>query len=788
MSSSKQAGRRLFNAKAHFCKSDLMANKMQWLYKYIYCLDAHAADPENMGEHIRRWDGLGRTTEPWDGLRRDPDLWYADGDCLVYLHSHGGSQRGPSFRLLYDIIRASNSVALLNRYSTQTYLEEPWYADRSPDGDESHDGPTAPVYHEIYIPAPAHATRAEAFEYHMDTRNFFAWMFCKPIVGRDLGTSLVSLWQRLALFRSADDGNGRDLMDYVEEQGYADFRECPDHALGVLFLAEELHMQDLWTDAFVHCVGMNARLVSSTGFEIISRTTKALITRAKLEMDIRIDQAERQLTTFLDDELSGAHLGLGEGARAHLERFRSFLHAFYVAKFGYWPPPPPQHERAALAKATYFSMYFDFRSLYEHLVDAQSSSVIEHHRPADGGLCVRQNVASFDQRHRYAALPHPLPLLPDTGGTPRRPHSLDTRRLGHSLSKSARSERHAATLAALSAATNAPGAAGIRCPLVRAYMGFERDCTLKPEERVSVADARKVRWILIYAVLQTLVSVTRAPREVRQTEDVSYHLSCETAGTPPWTIAGTSPAARSRPGSPPLRDGASTAASDPAGRLSIEIQPDARYPPHRPPPPETPHRRSGLSPRTWTSPATVALPAGASRRSSSAFCEIIVPGYGNGMTAAGIPASTPLTRSRPDHGADHNHDHRNNDEGRWSGVPSASSSTDERETTASTGSSSFSAMATATTTALPSMDHVSVSAADDDPVEQSIKAESPDQSAYPGLGSFSKSWPTNRPVEGSKDADRGELRKAGSVAILSGATVTAQKGWSVSGNQMAASS
>ncbi|KAI9808805.1 MAG: hypothetical protein M1826_004062 [Phylliscum demangeonii] len=50
MSSSKQAGRRLCNAKAHFCKSDLVANKAQGFYNYIDGVDAHAADQENVGE------------------------------------------------------------------------------------------------------------------------------------------------------------------------------------------------------------------------------------------------------------------------------------------------------------------------------------------------------------------------------------------------------------------------------------------------------------------------------------------------------------------------------------------------------------------------------------------------------------------------------------------------------------------------------------------------------------------------------------------------------------------
>lgn len=73
----------------------------------------------------------------------------------------------------------------------------------------------------------------------------------------------------MQVFRSNDEGNQQDILDYIDEQAYSDFRECPDHALGVLYFAEELQLQDLWTDAFVHCAGMNDRLASSPGLEVI---------------------------------------------------------------------------------------------------------------------------------------------------------------------------------------------------------------------------------------------------------------------------------------------------------------------------------------------------------------------------------------------------------------------------------------------------------------------------------------------------------------------------------------
>ncbi|KAI9806045.1 MAG: hypothetical protein M1833_004452 [Piccolia ochrophora] len=389
-------------------------------------------------------------------------------------------------------------------------------------------------------------------------------------------------------------------MDYMEDEAYVDMKESPDHALAILFFAENLRLQDLWTEAFVHCTGMNERLVASLEFEPVSRISKALITRAKLEMDIRLDHAEKLLTSFLDTELSGTYLGLAHGARVHLDRFRSFLLAHYVGKFGYWPPAQSADGKEAISKSLFRSMYFEFRNLYEYLVDNDSTADIGNNaRPASGGLCVHQNLAAFDKRNRYTSLPHPLPLVPEN------PEALDRQRpferFSRSFSKSAKAERKIATLAALSAATNSTNDTVMESSLVRAYMRFEKEITIKDEDKVSAADARKVRWILIYAVLQTLISVTRAPHEVRDTEGVSYNLCVQIAGTPPWTLDGSDTDCKS-----PVEE--STTPKE-------EIKPDTDYFAYK---------------TAFSGDVTVKHP----QPRKLGFCEILVHRYGNGTINA----------------------------------------------------------------------------------------------------------------------------------------------------------
>lgn len=247
-------------------------------------------------------------------------------------------------------------------------------------------------------------------------------------------------------------------------------------------------------------------------------------------MDLRLERAGTSLGNFLEDDLSGVYLGLGKEAHVHLERFRSFLHTFYISKHGYWPPIADNYNGSSLPKAIYRSMYFEFRNLYEFLVDANSGVAIQDNKPVDGGICVYQNISVFDKRNKYTSLSHPLPLVPKL------PAQLTHRNSFGRLfgNRQAKMDRRIRAVEALSAATNSQEDDVMSCSLVREYLRFERSWTMREDENVSCADARKVRWILIYAILQTLISVTRAPQEVHDTEGVMYPLCCQTGGTPPW--------------------------------------------------------------------------------------------------------------------------------------------------------------------------------------------------------------------------------------------------------------
>lgn len=364
------------------------------------------------------------------------------------------------------------------------------------------------------------------------------------------------------------------------------------------------------------------------------------------------------LSKFLDEDLSPAYLGLTPGGRSHLDRFRRFLHTFYVKKFGYWPPP----RGSTFPKALYKSMYFDFQNLYDFLVDTNSTTDFALQGPASGGICVLQNVDSFDKRHKFTPRPHPLPLIPSYAETSKRMESQKALRQLTLACQHNKVNHVQTTSLALAAATNNQDAAITSSNIIQEYIHFERtySSTLNQrDEKVSVVDARKVRWLLIYGTLQYLVSALRAPSEVRDTETADYPLCCLLPEQSSWPGSSqmSTPSAASAVNIPQAID--EHLNNSPSDFSSI--QPDC-------------HREDYFSSRKSSVRHSVEIPAPlristptsypptrafgsislsgrSSRRNSlklkpSSHCEIIVRGYGHGLnkTTTSSPTQS-LSRS-----------------------------------------------------------------------------------------------------------------------------------------------
>jgi hypothetical protein len=191
-----------------------------------------------------------------------------DGDCLVHLYGLGASRRGPSFCVPLRALRQKNCGAILDTCYAQTAAElstGPQKSRRLLSFDHLHRG-SAPV--ELYIPAPEFASREESFDWHITTRNFFAYVLGCPLVGRQMGQTFVDLLERMIQFRSPNVDNHHDFLEYAENQGYRDLVECTDYSLASLYYAERYKLRNVWIDAFTHCVGMGDSIALSPEYAV----------------------------------------------------------------------------------------------------------------------------------------------------------------------------------------------------------------------------------------------------------------------------------------------------------------------------------------------------------------------------------------------------------------------------------------------------------------------------------------------------------------------------------------
>ncbi|RMZ89215.1 hypothetical protein DV736_g3544, partial [Chaetothyriales sp. CBS 134916] len=587
---------------------------------------------------FRRWDGRHRVTTDWLNVFNEPELQCPSGDVLVYLREPGQSSRGPALRIHSDKVRAKGFGTLLNRCVSLPSL--PTLSScilNNCSGCLAH----APAK-ELYIPAPQGYGLDATFDHHITTRNFFAWLYDLPLAGRTLGWSLRALTTRMDAYRpNSKDKNLADVIAFAETQRYLDFRECVDHALAALSFAEYLQIEDLWIDAFTHCVGLAHRsLRESMEYELVSERSKRLISDGRVDLEAKLDRVMRSISNFFEDNLTRDFRGLPQIAREHMDRFRSFLHSYYIEKYGFWPPPNFHQE--TVQKEIYQSIHTDFRKLYQHLADPKSALLgTDPDIAANTGVYTLQSIRQFDTKYHHRPLPLSLPMLPcadsvEIAPTPklRKLHSWNP----IAKRKMAREHRNARRVQALIDSSNRDWMI-MNDSLVRRFSEFEAESALDILEPVSLEDGRKVRWIVIYSILQILASVIDTPQQVRNGDGLSYSLCCRTPDCLPW-----------------LSEAQSAFADEWASKQNIK--PDVSFT----------HTNATKKTPDWslTRRTTIALPRQSADRTSilrsvsrrslqtmrsdpspklpkpvrrASFCEIYVPGYGNGLNHVRVTSS-----------------------------------------------------------------------------------------------------------------------------------------------------
>ncbi|KAI0382994.1 hypothetical protein F5Y04DRAFT_287580 [Hypomontagnella monticulosa] len=475
--------------------------------------------------NVARWDGAAMSSNAWDNLKRDPELWYRDGNCYIHLYGQGQSRRGPAFKVPFSRLLEANCYPFIDRFMARSLRTATGYTR------DEHSDPARRSRIELFIPAPPRSNKQQSYKYHLATRNFIAYVFRRSMVGENLGSALISLMHSMYEFRTKDVDNVQDLMDYLDEEGYLNFKSNPTHAIAMLRLAETFQLRDLYIEAFAHCCGMSDQLPATSEYQHISPASRNLIHSTRAEMSLRLGRTSKLVGTFLQQELSEAHIGLYVGAQAHLERFRTLLHDFYSAKFGFYPPASIDSQTTIFEVDVLRTMRTDFEALFHYLVDEKFDITQNNPFMAQGGICVWQSIRSFDVRHEFKTIFHPLPLLPKTQEGTKRIAWLGKQMKS---SQTRRENIHTALLEATNSRIEL-----LKNGLVRVYRRFEDNLIFSPTkadklENLGPMDGRKVRWILIYTIYQALRQVTEIPPEVRDSSNAPYHLCISTTELPPW--------------------------------------------------------------------------------------------------------------------------------------------------------------------------------------------------------------------------------------------------------------
>ena len=568
---------------------------------------------------LKRWIGAGRPVQRWNKLRKDPELWDPNGDVLVFFGHKGQQPRpNPSFRLSSHIIEATESrylITLLREGSTEEDIQLPpspigaplmlqrHMAGGGPNGHLGPHGharqghgaygmgqPTPPISedasladadgqisYEMYFPSPSNMGKVDQLRHHVTTRNIFALLYHASLVGLSLCQALSDLHARMEQYMPPEMDNVGTIINYLGARGIDDVRNDPENAISLLAWSEspDVRWEEGWRESFLHSTGMYASLEGCADFKSVTPITRALLERACLETQLRVQAAEERLAEFQYADMWPASLTMmanGSGpvlpspAKAAADRMQKFLLAHYTRTYGRWPPLPPspavpgcngfEEDEMWLTRTMAHALQKDFAALYDYLVDrdiiwdgSEARSGRKWMLVSESGnkafeadtpdLPMTDMLVEFDNKLRFPHIPHPFPLVPDSIPPTNSGFGKDKDKKKESAVGSRGGAVERRVQLAYTVATNMLilGSEFNQSDLIDAFSKFEK------ADRVGDVDpstARRGRWVLVYGVLQTLASVSVDALNMRYRDNVAYHLSPRLKGAkmPPWRSMG----------------------------------------------------------------------------------------------------------------------------------------------------------------------------------------------------------------------------------------------------------
>ena len=409
----------------------------------------------------------------------------------------------------------------------------------------------AQIRYEIHFSAPDGASRIEILRHHITTRNLFALLLNKPLVGLTFYQALVDLHERLLMLMPREINCSKMMKEYLVRNNLHNVCNDPTSAAGLLAYSEDDEVQwpEGWREGFVHCSGMYSKLRELPEIRDISQVSRGLLERSHLEIQARIQAVQDRLSSFKFDDMWPPHTSHSPAARASFEQFRRFLLQFYEKAYKTWPPRGGQNRDGNwLTRTVVCHLQKDFGALYDYYVDrdvvwAETKAPGERYRVmvrkkngavtkiSDDGVDLAKRFVHFDHQNKWPHIPHPYPLLPESI------LQADTKKAQNiqSLFSSKAKTMERQMIRAYSMASNAPLVSPdvANNNLVEAFQRFEKTDHLG---EMDPRDARKGRWVLLFGILQVLSHVSADTPGLWFKDNVPYFLMPRLQGTPPWEI------------------------------------------------------------------------------------------------------------------------------------------------------------------------------------------------------------------------------------------------------------
>ena len=144
----------------------------------------------------------------------------------------------PSFRICSSLIEETRSPALISMLDKGMVQAEGPKRDHNPG-----------VQFKVYMDAQSGRAKIDVLRYHVTTRNFFAFLIRKPLVGFTFYQALIDLYERLEGYLAPSVDCAVALQSYLVLSGLVNVSNEPRAAAGLLAWSEDVRWNDGWREA-----------------------------------------------------------------------------------------------------------------------------------------------------------------------------------------------------------------------------------------------------------------------------------------------------------------------------------------------------------------------------------------------------------------------------------------------------------------------------------------------------------------------------------------------------------